>query len=259
MAAAAGGHGGADLPPTPEVEALASEFRRLRLELAVAELIRALLPGPAVLVVEDIQLIDDASATLLSRLLAGVADRPWLVLLTGAESGPSQLTSVANVRFMLEPLGQREAATLLSWETRAAPLLPHRLAAIAERSSGNPLFARELARVASQAGDAVMLPESIEDVVGAQIDRLAPADRDALRAAAVAGMRFDPRLLAEVLGRPPSAGQWGRLDGFVQPDQDGSLRFRHALVRDAAYEDCRSAAGGSCTTASAGPSSGGPG
>ena len=227
---------GADLPPTPEVAALAAEFLRPRLELTVTELIGALLPGPAVMVIEDIQFIDDASASLLARLLADVADHPWLAVLTCTESRQPQLTDAADVRLEIEPLGQQDATTLLSWETRAAPLLPHQLAAIAERSTGNPLFARELVRVASQAGDAAVLPESIEDVVGAQIDRLAPADRDTLRAMAVAGMRIDPELLAEVLGQPPSAGQWGRLGAFVQPDEDGSLRFRHALVRDTAYE-----------------------
>lgn len=227
---------GADLPPTPEVAALAGEFLRTRLELTVTELIGVLLPEPAMLVVEDLQFIDDASANLLSRLLTGLAARPWLILFTCAQSGSSPLTAAADVRLTLEPLGPRDAETLLSWETRAAPLLPHQLAAIAERSTGNPLFARELVRVASQADEAVLLPGSIEDVVGAQIDRLAPADRDALRAASVAGMRIDTHLLAEVLGQPSSAGQWERLDAFVQPDQDGSLRFRHGLVRDAAYE-----------------------
>jgi class 3 adenylate cyclase/tetratricopeptide (TPR) repeat protein len=219
---------GADLPPTPEVAALAAEFLRPRLELTVAELFGALLPEPAIMVIEDTQFIDDASASLLARLAADVVTQPWLVVLTCTESRQPQLTGVAHVRLELEPLGQRDAETLLSWETRAAPLLPHQLAAIAERSTGNPLFARELVRVAGQASDAAVLPRSIEDVVGAQID--------ALRAVAVAGMRIDPDLLAEVLGQPPSAGQWERLGAFVQPDQDGSLRFRHALVRDTAYE-----------------------
>jgi class 3 adenylate cyclase/tetratricopeptide (TPR) repeat protein len=227
---------GADLPPTPEVAELGAEFRRPRLELTVAELFGALLPGPAVMVIEDIQFIDDASASLLARLLADVADHPWLVVFTSSDSSQSQLTGAADLRLQLEPLARQDATTLLTWETRDAPLLPHQLAAIAERSTGNPLFARELVRVAAQADGAAVLPESIEDVVGAQIDRLEHADRDALRAVAVAGMRIDPDLLAEVLGQPPSAGQWERLGAFVQPDEDGSLRFRHALVRDTAYE-----------------------
>jgi class 3 adenylate cyclase/tetratricopeptide (TPR) repeat protein len=227
---------GADLPPTPEVAALGAEFLRPRLEQTVVELIGALLSGPAVMVIEDIQLIDDASASLLARMLADVAGRPWLIVFTSMEDSQPQLTGTADVRLVLEPLGQQDATALLSWETRAAPLLPHQLTAIAERSTGNPLFARELVRVASQGDGAAALPESIEDVVGAQIDRLEPADRDALRAVAVAGMRIDPDLLAEVLGQPPSAGQWERLGAFVQPDEDGSLRFRHALVRDTAYE-----------------------
>ena len=216
--------------------ALAAEFLRPRLELTVAELIGALLPEPAIMVIEDVQFIDDASASLLARLAADVASQPWLVVFTCTESRQAQLSGAAHVRLELEPLGQHDATTLLSWETRAAPLLPHQLAAIAERSTGNPLFARELVRVAGQAGEAAVLPGSIEDVVGAQIDRLAPPDRDALRAVAVAGMRIDPDLLAEVLGQSPSEGQWERLGAFVQTDQDGSLRFRHALVRDTAYE-----------------------
>ena len=216
--------------------ALAAEFLRPRLELTVAELIGALLREPAIMVIEDTQFIDDASASLLARLLADVASQPWLVAFTCTESSQPQLTGAADVRLELEPLSQHDATTLLSWETRAAPLLPHQLSAIAERSTGNPLFARELVRVAGQADDAAVLPESIEDVVAAEIDRLEPADRDALRAAAVAGMRIDQDLLAEVLGQPPSAGQWERLAAFVQPDEDGSLRFRHALVRDTAYE-----------------------
>jgi class 3 adenylate cyclase/predicted ATPase len=227
---------GADLPPTPEVAALAAEFLRPRLELTATELIGALLPGPAVMVFEDIQFVDDASANLLGRLLAEVPGRPWLVVFTCTEPPEPPLTKEADLRLVLEPLGRQDATALLSWETRVAPLLPHQLEAIAERSTGNPLFARELVRVAAQADATAVLPASIEGVVGAQIDRLEPRDRDALRAVAVAGMRIDPDLLAEVLGQPPSAGQWERLSAFVQPDEDGSLRFRHALVRDTAYE-----------------------
>ena len=133
---------GADLPPTPEVAALAAEFLRPRLELTVVELIGALLPGPAIMVIEDTQFIDDASASLLARLLADVAGQPWLVVFTCTESRQPQLTGAADVRLELEPLGQQDATTLLSWETRAAPLLPHQLSAIAERSTGNPLFAQ---------------------------------------------------------------------------------------------------------------------
>jgi predicted ATPase len=79
---------GAELPATPEVAQLADDFRRPRLEQAVTELVGAILQYPAVLVVEDVQLADDASVNVLSRLLEEVSDRPWLVVIAGRARAP---------------------------------------------------------------------------------------------------------------------------------------------------------------------------
>jgi tetratricopeptide (TPR) repeat protein len=96
------------------------------------------------------------------------------------------------------------------------------------------LFLRELVQVASD--DDGALPDSVEDVIGSQIDRLDPPDRATLRAAAVSGMQVEPALLAEVTERPPAPGVWRRLATFLESDPAGpGFRFRHALVRDAAY------------------------
>jgi predicted ATPase/class 3 adenylate cyclase len=228
---------GAELPMTPEVAALADEFRRSRLERAVIDLLAVLLPGPSVITVDDVHVIDDASADLLNLLLVDVPTRPWLVVLTQAEGGSFTPSAQARVtRIMLRPLQAADASALLAWQTEAAPLLPHLAAAIAERADGNPLFLRELVRVASDEGNGA-LPESVEDVIGTQIDRLNPPDRSTLRAAAVAGMQVDPALLAEAVGQQPAPGVWQRLASFIEPDPSShGLRFRHALVRDAAYE-----------------------
>jgi class 3 adenylate cyclase/tetratricopeptide (TPR) repeat protein len=228
---------GAELPMTPEVAALADEFRRTRLERAVTELLAILLPGPSVITVDDVHVIDDASADLLNMLLMDVPTRPWLVVLTQADGGSFTPPAEAGVtRIVLRPLPAADASALLAWQTEAAPLLPHLAAAIAERAEGNPLFLRELVQVASNEGSGA-LPESVEDVIGTQIDRLDPPDRSTLRAAAVAGMQVDPALLAEAVGQPPAPGVWQRLAAFLEPDPSGhELRFRHALVRDAAYE-----------------------
>jgi class 3 adenylate cyclase/tetratricopeptide (TPR) repeat protein len=228
---------GAELPMTPEVAALADEFRRARLERAVTELLSALLPGPSVITIDDVHVIDDASAELLNLLLAEVPRRPWLVVLTETEGGSLTPSAEAPVtRLALRPLSPACASALLAWQTETAPLLPHLAAAIAERAEGNPLFLRELIRVASSEGDGA-LPESVEDVIGTQIDRLDPPDRSTLRAAAAAGMQVDPALLAEATGQPLAAGVWQRLAAFLEPDPAGhGLMFRHALVRDAAYE-----------------------
>lgn len=228
---------GAELPMTPEVAALADEFRRTRLERAVTELLAVLLPGPTVITVDDVHVIDDASADLLNLLLVDASERPWLIVLTQADGGSFTPSAEARVsQIVLRPLPAEHASALLAWQTETAPLLPHLAAAIAERAEGNPLFLRELIRVASDENDGT-LPDSVEDVIGTQIDRLDPPDRATLRAAAVAGMQVDPALLAEAVGQPLAPGVWQRLAAFIEPDPAShGLMFRHSLVRDAAYE-----------------------
>ena len=228
---------GAELPPTPEVAQLADAFRRPRLEQAVTDLVGAVLSGPGVLAVEDVQFADEASVSVLSRLLGEVPGRPWLVVLTGPARTPVRVPEDAQpLRLELGPLPTSAAEILLLEATERSPLAPHQLAAITDRGAGNPLFLQELAAVAGQGGDVMLLPESVEDVISVQIDLLAPADRSTLRAAAVAGMSFEAGLLAEVLGEQLDAGVWERLRGFVSAVAEGGFRFRHALLRDAAYE-----------------------
>ena len=228
---------GAELPPTPEVAQLADAFRRPHLEQAVTDLVGAILSGPGVLAVEDVHFADEASVSVLSRLLGEVPGRPWLVVLTGPARTPVRVPEDAQpLRLELGPLPTSAAEILLLEATERSPLAPHQLAAITDRGAGNPLFLQELAAVAGQGGDVMLLPESVEDVIGVQIDLLAPADRSTLRAAAVAGMSFEAGLLAEVLGEPLDAGVWERLRGFVSAAAEGGFRFRHALLRDAAYE-----------------------
>jgi tetratricopeptide (TPR) repeat protein len=112
---------------------------------------------------------------------------------------------------------------------------PHRRAALVERAAGNPLYLTELL-----GADADELSTTLESVIAAQIDRLAPADRRLLRHAAVLGSRFDLGLLAVVADEPwlATAGArviTGRLQWLCIPEGRGRLRFRHQLIRDVAY------------------------
>lgn len=229
---------GADLPLTTEVAQLDPAFRRPRLEQATTELLRALLGGPVVLAFEDVQFADEPSASLLTRLLGEAGDRPWLIVVTvqPARSAFRVPPEAEAVRLAPEPLSPDAARALLLDATEDAPLPPHQLDAISRRGAGNPMFLRELAAMTVRDGDADQLPESVEGVIAAEIDRLAPADRSTLRAAAVVGTLFEPGLLAGVLGGPLAPGALDRLWTFITPETDGSYRFRHALTRDTAYE-----------------------
>jgi predicted ATPase/class 3 adenylate cyclase len=230
---------GADLPLTVEVAQLDPEFRRPRLEEAVTELMRTLLTGPAVLLaVEDVQFADEPSASLLARLLRETSERAWLMAFTVV---PSQSAfrvpdDAGPLRLALGPLDDDAVRALLLSATEQAPLPPHQLDAIGRRGEGNPMFLRELAAMTALDRDSEVLPESVEGVIAVEIDQLAPADRSTLRAAAVVGTSFEPGLLAGVLGQPLDRRVLGRLQAFVIPEASGTYRFRHALVRDTAYE-----------------------
>jgi tetratricopeptide (TPR) repeat protein len=122
--------------------------------------------------------------------------------------------------------------------TPDTPLSTHDASALVERAAGNPLFLGELVQ-ASRGADVGSLPSSVEALMAAQIDRLPPPDRQVLRYASVFGNRFPvdlaERVLAQELRAAGGREAWARLEGLLEPE--GSLlRFRHALVRDAAYE-----------------------
>jgi class 3 adenylate cyclase/tetratricopeptide (TPR) repeat protein len=231
---------------TREVEELQPAFRRARLKGVVETLLRTLLPGPTLLVFEDVHWMDEASGDLLRHLAERVPQLPWLICTTRrpGEEGFLAAQGVPPVPAMtirLEPLSAEAARALVQAASEA--VLPDRdLEAITERASGNPLFLQELVAAGGRETEAEELPESVEAVVTTRIDRLAPRDRVLLRWASVLGTSFTADVIAEALADDPSAApdseSWDRLAEFLERDPyvPGGLRFRHALIRDTAYE-----------------------
>ncbi|HET9723827.1 MAG TPA: adenylate/guanylate cyclase domain-containing protein, partial [Actinomycetota bacterium] len=229
---------GVAVAPTLEMETLAPEFIRPKIHEVVAEFLGRVLEGPILIQVEDAHLMDEASSDLLGSIVEGLHDRPWLVAITRRETETGFVApddeAVAGLR--PEPLSAEDALAFALAATEDAPLLPHDLQMLAERSGGNPQFLLDLVQVLATGS---MLPESVEAAAMARIDQLPPADRSLLRRASVLGVSFHPRLLTVVLdeGMPePSERTWERLEEFVEDDGEGHLRFRRAVVRDAAYE-----------------------
>ncbi|CRZ17531.1 ATP-binding protein [Mycolicibacterium neworleansense] len=113
-----------------------------------------------------------------------------------------------------------------------------------ERTGGNPLFVRELARLmAAEGSDAVWasVPVGVRDVLRRRLARLPGQTVTALRHAAVLGRDIDVDLLAE-LGRSDPDDLLDALEpavllGLLDEPEPGRLRFAHALVRDTLYED----------------------
>ena len=236
-----------DVTPTREVDELQPAFRRARLHGVVATLLEKLLPDPTLLLFEDVHWMDEASSELLRHLAAqALASHPWFACATrravpGGFSAAEGTPPVPALTIRLDPLPAEDAKALVV-SAAGEQLLGHEIEAITDRAGGNPLFLQELVATSSAAAVEEELPETVEAVVAARIDRLAPADRTLLRWASVLGQAFLGDVILAVLEDDPGAAAdseaWDRLAEFVErdPDVPGGFRFRHALIRDAAYE-----------------------
>ena len=232
----------ADVPATREVDEVEDAFRRERLERVVIDLLSRVLAAPTLLLIEDLHWMDEASRSLVRRLCAESAEHPWAVVLTTRSIEmdflPDQSEDWVHV-LPIGPLESADAQVLARTAAEALAIPPHTLAELTSRSGGSPLFLLELVAGAGAGLDGD-LPDSIEAAITARIDRLDPADRLTLRCAAVLGIAFTLDLAIETLREWVPAVEdpdsWRRLDEFLAREADDRLRFRHALVRDVAYE-----------------------
>jgi class 3 adenylate cyclase/tetratricopeptide (TPR) repeat protein len=227
-----------DAPASESVDQLAPEFRAARLREVVLRFMRRQLPAWALIEVADVHLMDSASAELVEALSRQLPLLPWLVVVSrrDRDGGFTAAPGEHVLRVVLEPLAPAAALELAETATEAAPLPPHLVKLAAERSGGSPQFLRDLLRAA--AAGSTELPDSIESAALARLDRLAPADRALIRRAAVLGLSFHPRQLADLLGDdvpPPEPATWARLGAYFREEEEGHVRFRREVVRDVAY------------------------
>ncbi len=236
---------GIDIPHTPETSALDGRFLRERLGEVAIQLVGGLLGArPTMVVIDDAQHLDESTRDLLERMSWAAADRRQILILTHDLDGSAFDADgdgderIETIAVRLEPLSIAQMIEIVDQVTEDAPLHPHDVELIARRSGGNTLFLFELIDAVRETGTAAALPDSIEALVAAEVDRLAPADRTILRYAAVLGTSFDPELLTGAVSGDVEldADVWSRLDSLLEREPSGELRFRNTLLRDAAYE-----------------------
>lgn len=206
---------------------------------------------PQLILVEDAHWIDASTLDLLDRLIEATAGRRALVVVTARpEFRPrwDQMPFVETIN--LAPLDTASASQLCGHLAGDA-LSDEVLRQILARGEGNPLFVEELTRTVVEslngleggAGDAaVAIPQTLHDSLIARLDRLGPV-RQVANIGAVIGRRFDYGLLAEIAAKPEDDLQAdlqrlissGLVQGFGAPPTS-SYVFRHALIRDAAYD-----------------------
>jgi class 3 adenylate cyclase/tetratricopeptide (TPR) repeat protein len=146
---------------------------------------------------------------------------------------------------LLEPLSEQETDELISSLHEGSALDAMLQSRIRRAAGGNPLFVEEMLTLALQSnGVEVAVPASIHALLAARLDQLDPSERRVLERGSVEGEVFHRGAVA-ALGRGEA-----RLDDsltalvrkdLVRPEQpqlvgEDGYRFRHLLIRDAAYE-----------------------
>jgi class 3 adenylate cyclase/tetratricopeptide (TPR) repeat protein len=220
---------GFEVKPTKATQRLAPQAVPAKIREVTVALVRACINAPVVVVVEDLHWADAPSARLLQALGAASGGISMLVATTRRPVAGAIVPPGAEVA--IGELADDAAAAMLD-RLAGRPLLPDQRKTMIARAGGNPMFLRELA-VSLAAGHDGELPDRVESLIEARIDRLDAHDREVLRAASVVGDDFDADEIAAALGEPVAAIVFDRLAGFIT--HDGRMRFRHALMRDSAY------------------------
>ena len=208
---------------------------RAHVHAAVVAHLDAAVEGPWVLVVEEAQWLDEASAALVRHLGWHARTRPWAVFTARwSNEGPPVATGGVGTVLELAPLPRPEAERIVA-DRAPFPLLPQQVARVVERAAGNPLFLEQLV-AAFDADDEESLPAGLEAVVASRIDRMPRGGRQSLRALSVLGPRFAledaPVVLESALAEVDAAA----LDEFVEVDTaTGVGRFRQAVFQSVAY------------------------
>lgn len=258
------------LEETRETSRLTAEGRAERTrELIVWLIDRVLDRGPVLVLLEDAHWFDSASwavaetaALRLRRALLVLTTRPALVDTLPPEAVRLH-SSTLTTRLKLEPLAEAATVQLLAQQLDVDDV-PELLARwVYQKTEGHPLFIEELTRtlrdraVVSMANgecsltcspeelDRISLPQTVEGLVTARIDRLEPDQQLTFKVAAVIGRRFTLAMLRAIHPLQPDEAQLARqLEpmvalGLLNPIADPAapaFEFKHAIIERAAYE-----------------------
>ncbi|HVN83547.1 MAG TPA: sigma 54-interacting transcriptional regulator [Candidatus Binatia bacterium] len=228
-------------------------FRALRaLTMRTAEI------EPLILVVEDLHWIDPASEEFLAFVADSVATLRVLLVLSH-RSGYRQPFGDRSyhVRIALTPLSGADMAAMTGAILGTPDIPPPLRTLIAQKAEGNPFFVEELTKSLLEEGalqrtnDTVILardladiavPDTVQDVLIARIDRLAEESRRAIQVASVIGREFALRLLARISevgdGIRTQVDELRGLELIYEKALHPELAymFKHALTHDVAYE-----------------------
>ncbi len=238
-----------DVSPQKKRELTRNAVLSLLVEMAEKE--------PVVLVIEDLHWADPSTIELLGQLVGEVGSARVLALFTARPEFTAPWPSTSFLPIQLGRFGRLEVEQMVAKVTSGRALPAEVLEAIAGRTDGVPLFVEELVLTMIETGalverdggyvlakrlEEVSIPATLRDSLVARLDRLGRAKETAQVASAI-GREFTFELLRAVSPLAEAAAQED-LDRLVAAElvfrrrqrKNPAYIFKHALVRDAAYE-----------------------
>src|SRR3954469_9168021 len=224
------------------------------------------LEGPLVVIIEDIHWAEPTLLELLRYIAGSIRDTPILMLCPARpelldahpdrEAGPDEMSVV------LEPLGAPATRELIAGLPGGAALPMAVTARLTSAAEGNPLFIEEFVGMliddglllqgadgawsATASVEAVRMPPSVKALISARLERLAPDERAVAERASVVGRAFEQAAVTELAGETLRPTVERSLHALVRKElvrreldelsAGEAFKFRHILIRDAAYE-----------------------
>jgi class 3 adenylate cyclase/tetratricopeptide (TPR) repeat protein len=227
--------------PSPQTPA---QRKAATLALIVDEFLATGESDPVLIVLEDAHWADATTLEMMTRLTDSVGRARSLAVVTARPDFVAPwLTRPQATLLTLGRLGRQDCAQLVAGVAASHGLSAEAVAAIVAKTDGIPLFAEELTKsVMESAGEGSAVPATLKDSLMARLDRLGDA-RDVAQIAAVIGRQFSLALLSAATARDAEEldSTLARLVAaeIVFPEErslERSFVFKHALVRDVAYE-----------------------
>ncbi|MBI3028002.1 MAG: sigma 54-interacting transcriptional regulator [Candidatus Rokubacteria bacterium] len=202
--------------------------------------------NPLIIVVEDLHWIDTTSEEYFASLAEFVAGAPILLVATYRPGyRPPWIEKSYATQIALQPLTPQESVSLVRSVLGMDQVADSLVELILTKAEGNPFFIEELARTVREqdgASSTLAVPDTIEEVLLARINRLPPEEKRLLQSAAIVGKDMPFALVQAVADLPEEALRRGLLHlqaaEFLHETGRGTeieYTFQHLLTHEVTY------------------------
>jgi class 3 adenylate cyclase len=208
---------------------------------------------PLLVVFDDLHWADAPLLDLIEFVTESSAEAALFVVCLAreelAERRPGWLAErIGSSAVRLERLSEADTAALIDDLDADGALTEEQSGQLVARSEGNPLFVEQMLALLREAGteEPVSIPPTIQALLAARLDRLGVDELQAIGGASVVGREFWPEAVAALAPAGESMRLESALESLVRKELVArehvalmgvaGFAFRHALIRDAAYD-----------------------